>query len=331
MTALRQKMIEDMQLRGLTAKTQQAYMHAVKQLAEHYDKSPDRIGEKELRQYFLHLKNERQISNSTFRVALCGIKFFYTQTLGREWTLLELVRPKPERRLPVILTRDEVGRILKCVRFPIYRVCLLTIYSCGLRLTEGCTLKVSDIDSQRMVIHIEQGKGDQQLRLAARFQAEPGLGAVGDDLLHYVALLVHLDGIDAPEVAPVLVLRGGAFEGFRDSLDAARQNVREADQQRRAQAAPAEVVDELAEIHGGSAGSAGEDLHGSLLTDREEATAPCGNAVEFEAVADGPSLHGCPRHLAYRYQDGSGSSRSSPLSRSRTLATPWANSSEPTM
>ena len=89
---------------------------------------------------------------------------------------------------------------------------------------------------------VEQGQGDQQLRLAARLQAEAGLGAVGDDLLHHVALLVHLDGVDAPEVAPVLVLGDGAFEGLRDPLHPARQDVGEADQQRRAQAASAEVV-----------------------------------------------------------------------------------------
>ena len=93
MTALRQRMIEDMQLRGLAIKTQQAYTHAVKQLAEHHGKSPEQISEEELRQYFLHLRNVKQVSNSTFSVALCGIKFFYQQTLGREWKTLELVRP----------------------------------------------------------------------------------------------------------------------------------------------------------------------------------------------------------------------------------------------
>lgn len=159
MTKLRERMIEDMQLKGFSERTQECYMRSVRQLAQHYNKPPDQISEEELRKYFLHIKNVKKWKRATVTIALCGIKFFYTQTLERQWTLFDLVRPQREKRLPVILTRNEIQRILKCVRFPIYRVCILTIYSCGLRLTEGATLKVSDIDSPRMVIHIEQGKG----------------------------------------------------------------------------------------------------------------------------------------------------------------------------
>ena len=159
MTHLRQRMLEDMQLKGFAERTQECYTRSVRQLSQHYNKPPDQISEEELRKYFLHIKNVKKWKRTTVTIALCGIKFFYTQTLERQWTLFDLVRPQRERRLPVILTREEIRRILKCVRFPIYRTCLLTIYSCGLRLTEGCTLKVSDIDSQRMVIHVEQGKG----------------------------------------------------------------------------------------------------------------------------------------------------------------------------
>jgi len=159
MTKLRERMLQDMQLRGLSERTQESYTRSVRQLAEHYNKPPDQVTEEKLREYFLHVKNVKKWKRPTVTIALCGIKFFFTQTLGRVWTIFDLVRPKPEKRLPVILTLEEVARILKCVRFPIYRVCLLTIYSCGLRLQEGCNLKVSDVDSQRMVIHIEQGKG----------------------------------------------------------------------------------------------------------------------------------------------------------------------------
>ena len=91
----------------------------------------------------------------------CGIKFFFEKTLGLVWTTFKLVRPQKEKRLPVLLTRDKIRRILNCVRFDRYCVCLLTIYSCGLRLLEGCTLKVSNIDSSRMVVHIEGGKGNK--------------------------------------------------------------------------------------------------------------------------------------------------------------------------
>ncbi len=161
MTALRQRMIEDMQLRGLTVKTQQVYIHTVKQLAEHYDKSPDRISEEELRQYFLHLKNVRQVSPSTFTVALYGIKFLYQHTLRRDWTTLELARPVREKKLPVVLSRAEVRRVLACIHRPHYRVCLSTIYTCGLRVGEGVFLQVQDIDSDRRQVHVRHAKGSK--------------------------------------------------------------------------------------------------------------------------------------------------------------------------
>ena len=173
-TALRQRMIEDLQLRGLAPKTQEAYVGAVRQLAKHYEKAPDQISEEELRQYFLHLKNEKQVSRSTCTIALCGIKFFYEKTLGRDWTRLDFVRPAREKKLPVVLSSEEVGRVLGCVRRFRYRVCLSTIYGCGLRLGEGVRLQVSDIDGERMVVHVRQGKGGKPLCAVA----EANLGAV---------------------------------------------------------------------------------------------------------------------------------------------------------
>ncbi|MBU1750463.1 MAG: phage integrase N-terminal SAM-like domain-containing protein, partial [Chloroflexi bacterium] len=112
MSALRQRMIDDLQLRGLAANTQDAYVRAVRQLAEYYHKSPDQISEEELRQYLLYLRNDKRVSASTFSVALCGIKFFYQHTLQREWVTLELARAPREKRLPVVLSREEVRQIL---------------------------------------------------------------------------------------------------------------------------------------------------------------------------------------------------------------------------
>jgi integrase/recombinase XerD len=100
MTKLRQKMLEDMQLRGMSAETQRAYVLAVKLLAKHYNRSPDQITEAELRAYLLYLRNEKQVSNSTFTVYLCGIKFFYEYTLKQTWPTLELARGGRERKLP---------------------------------------------------------------------------------------------------------------------------------------------------------------------------------------------------------------------------------------
>lgn len=158
-TPLRQRMIEDMHLRGLSARTQEAYVRAVRQLAEYYNKSPDQISEEELRRYFLYLELEKQVSSSTCVIALNGIRFVYQQTLGREWPSLAMVRPPTEHKLPVILSEQEVRQVLGCVKRPHYRVCLSTIYSCGLRLLEGVRLQVSQIDSSRMALHIRQGKG----------------------------------------------------------------------------------------------------------------------------------------------------------------------------
>jgi site-specific recombinase XerD len=159
MNALRQKMIEDMQLRGFAERTQEAYLLAVRQLAKHCRKSPDQIEEEELRQYFLFLKNEKHAARATCTLALCGIKFFYERTLGREWKTFEFLRPPKEKKLPVVLSVAEVGQVLGCVHRSRYRVCLTTIYACGLRLLEGVRLQVKDIDGERQLLHICQGKG----------------------------------------------------------------------------------------------------------------------------------------------------------------------------
>lgn len=159
MTPLRQRYLEDMQLRGLSEQTQRGYVTAVRQLAAYYNRSPDLLTEEELRQYFLYLKNDKKATRSTCTVALCAIKFLYDHTLQREWPTLKLVRPGKAYTLPTILSQDEVRRLLGGLYRPHYRVCLSTIYACGLRLREGTRLQVAHIDSSRMQLHIYQGKG----------------------------------------------------------------------------------------------------------------------------------------------------------------------------
>jgi len=161
MTPLRQRMTEDLQLRGMSERTQEMYVRAVRQLAEHYHKSPEHMTDEELRQYFLYLKNVKHASRSASTIALCGIKFFYEQTLHKAWPTLTFVRPPQERKLPAILSMEEVHTILQCVRLPRYRVCLSPLYACGLRLQEGTHLQVPDMDSARMVVHVRCGKGAQ--------------------------------------------------------------------------------------------------------------------------------------------------------------------------
>ena len=162
-------MIDDMKLRGLSANTQQAYVLAVRQLAEHYRRPPDRISQEELRTYFLHLITVKKAARQTITIALCAIKFLYERTLGRKWLLFSVVRPPRRKKLPVILGQEEVRRILGQVRIPVYRACLTTIYSCGLRATEGAELQIPDVDNSRMVLHV-RGKGgkDRQVPLPTR-------------------------------------------------------------------------------------------------------------------------------------------------------------------
>lgn len=161
MTPLRQKMIEDMQLRGLAERTQQSYLAAVQGLAEYFGKSPAQLAETELREYLLYLKNEKEVSASTCNQVLSALKFLYQHSLKQKWPVLDFTKPEREQKLPVILSRREVVKVLALVRKAHYRVCLATIYSCGLRLSEGLGLQVQDIDSQRMVLHIKSGKGNK--------------------------------------------------------------------------------------------------------------------------------------------------------------------------
>ena len=109
MTELRKRMIESLQLRGMSERTQEAYVRAVRQLADHYHKSPDLVTEEELRQYFLYIKNVKKYSRPTTTIALCGIKFFFERTLGKQWTTFELIRPAKEKKLlpPSAPLRDE--------------------------------------------------------------------------------------------------------------------------------------------------------------------------------------------------------------------------------
>jgi site-specific recombinase XerD len=154
-------MLEDMQLSGLAPKTQQSYIRAVRQLAEYYGKSPAVITEEELRQYFLYLSTEKHLARSTVTVSLSAFKFLYEHTLRQPWPILDLLRPRLVQALPVVLSVDEVWHILAQLRLVRYRVCLSTIYTCGLRVHEGAQLRVAEIDSARMQLHIQASKGNK--------------------------------------------------------------------------------------------------------------------------------------------------------------------------
>lgn len=177
MSELRQRMLEEMQLRRYSKRTQESYVSWVTQLGQYYGKGPDGLSSEELRAYFVHLTVERKLSRSSVTTALSAVKFLYEGVLKQEWSVIGLVRPRREKKLPVVLSVEEVQRVLNCVQQPRYKVCLSVIYGCGLRLLEGTHLQVADIDSGRMMVHVRSGKGggplgERSVRAAA--PTDPG-------------------------------------------------------------------------------------------------------------------------------------------------------------
>ncbi len=169
-TALRKKMHQDLQLAGLSEGTQDVYLRAVRRLAVHFDTPPDVLNEAQVRDYLLHLKNDRKFASSSLGIAYSDIKFFYSHTAPRDWPTLQRIRVQKEKRLPDVLSIDEVRELIGAVRKLCYRTYFSTVYSLGLRRNEGLHLQVRDIDSARMLVHVHRGKGakDRFVPLPAR-------------------------------------------------------------------------------------------------------------------------------------------------------------------
>ncbi len=159
MTKLREQMIQDMTLRGLAPNTQRTYLHAVSQLAQHYGRSPDRISNPDVKAYLFHLHQNQKCSIGTCNAKSAALRFLYHRTLGRPQFAFDIPLARTPKKLPHVLSRDEVARLLSCTRFLKHRVLFLIAYSTGLRVSEIVELRVTDIDSDRMVIRVEQGKG----------------------------------------------------------------------------------------------------------------------------------------------------------------------------
>ncbi|MEK7752453.1 MAG: phage integrase N-terminal SAM-like domain-containing protein, partial [Acidobacteriota bacterium] len=164
---LRQRMLEDMDLRGFSVRTQTSYVRSVAALARYCKRSPDTLSDEEIRGYFVHLKCERKLARQTVTIALCGIKFFIETTLKRDFSLTGVPVPKRHKKLPVVLSTTEVRSILDHVHTLRLRACLRLIYACGLRLGEACRLAPTDIDSARGVVILRTAKGgtDRQVPL----------------------------------------------------------------------------------------------------------------------------------------------------------------------
>ncbi len=154
-----EKSMRTLKLAGLSQSTQECYTRSVRQIVDFYEKTPDLISEVELEDYFLHRRDEDQWSASTLRIAHSGIRFFFQNVLKRDWHLLSYMNSKKEKRLPCVLSRQEVYNILNCVTVFHYYTFFSTVYACGFRLSEALKIEVSDIDKDRMMIHVHRGKG----------------------------------------------------------------------------------------------------------------------------------------------------------------------------
>ena len=154
-----QKSMRALQLAGMSESTQEAYTRSVRQLVDFYGKTPDKIDEKELEDYFLHRQHEDKWSPATLRIAYSGIKFFFVNILKQDLHLFKYLNAKRESRLPCILSREEVYKTLAKVKTFQNYTYLSTVYACGLRLSESLALQISDIDATRRMIHVHRGKG----------------------------------------------------------------------------------------------------------------------------------------------------------------------------
>lgn len=159
MAKLREQMIQDMTLRGLSPNTHRTYLQAVSQMAQHYGRSPDRISNRDIKAYLCHLHQNQKRSTSSCNVAAAALRFLYHRTLGRSGADFDIPIARSPNKLPHVLSRDEVARLLSRTHFLKHRVLFLVAYSTGLRVSEIVHLRPTDIDSSRMVIRVEQGKG----------------------------------------------------------------------------------------------------------------------------------------------------------------------------
>jgi site-specific recombinase XerD len=159
MTKLRQRMEEDMRIRNLAPTTKKRYLDRVAIFANYFNRSPALLGAEQARTFLLYLAQERKLSASSINVTVCALRFFYKVTLGCKWDIEKIHYARREKKLPVVLSPDEVAQLLKAVKNKKHKAILITTYATGLRILEATRLKVADIDSQRMTIRVQQGKG----------------------------------------------------------------------------------------------------------------------------------------------------------------------------
>jgi integrase/recombinase XerD len=173
-THLKRMMLEELQRRNYSEHTTRYYIRTVEDFARRFNRPPDRLGPRHIREYQAELLQKRKFSPGSVAVRLAALRFFYSKTLKKAWSVADTPYPKRAHRLPAILSQQEVARLIQAARTPFQRTLLMTLYATGLRCAELTRLKISDIDSQRMVIHIQGGKGrqDRDVMLSSKLLTE---------------------------------------------------------------------------------------------------------------------------------------------------------------
>ena len=174
MTRLRKMMLDELQRRNFSQDTIRYYIRTVEDFARHFNRPPDRLGLRHIREYQAQLFQKRKLSPGSVTNHLSALRFFYIKTLKKAWSVAETPYPKKNYRLPTILTQEEVARLIDAARTPFHRTLLMTLYATGLRCAELTHLRVSDVDSKRMVIHVRGGKGrkDRDVMLSPKLLEE---------------------------------------------------------------------------------------------------------------------------------------------------------------
>src|SRR5438093_10244423 len=158
MTQLRKRMLEELQRRNYSPSTVRAYLYAVEEFARYFGKSPDKLNQEQLRQYQLHLLHDRKLTIGTIVGRIAALRFFFVRVLRRPYRQIDLIYPKRPERLPTVLSQEEVAQLIDSANNLLDYTMLMTLYATGMRRAELCRLKVEDIDSHRMMVHIRQGK-----------------------------------------------------------------------------------------------------------------------------------------------------------------------------
>jgi site-specific recombinase XerD len=174
MTRLRKMMLDELERRNYTQTTRKAYLLGVEQFAKHFHRSPDQLGLDPIRDYQSYLFRDRKLKPNTVAVRLAALRFLFVAVLKRPWTVADTPYPKRPDKLPVVLSQDEVARLIDAALTPLHRAVLMTLYATGLRRAELTRLKVTDIDTERMVIHVLGGRGrkDRDVMLSPRLLEE---------------------------------------------------------------------------------------------------------------------------------------------------------------